>query len=49
MKPQEKKDFVEVTSANKVKYFHHDKELRQKKNEKQKRLVSYRKNDGGLI
>jgi hypothetical protein len=42
VKPQEKKDFVEITSANKVKYFHHDKDLRKKKNEKQKRLNKLR-------
>jgi len=42
LKPQDKKDFVEITSTHKVKYFHHDKDLRQKKNEKQKRLNKLR-------
>ena len=30
---ENKKDYVEVVTNHKVKYFHHDKDLRKKKNE----------------
>jgi len=42
LKPEEKKDSVEVATGYKVKYFHHSKDLRKKKDEKQKRMNKLR-------